>query len=137
MTEAWIGVIGALLGTLVGAGIAALVGLREQQRAPKLLLLEKRVDISGSIFVKLYAVAECIHRDEHGKMLDCINDFNKTLINNIFYLDKKSKLKLTAVQNYLMKSIDEKGIDPKRYVDLMNESVEALHKGIDMKYTPD
>lgn len=36
MSDAWIGVIGTVIGALIGAGIAAFIGLREQQREPKI-----------------------------------------------------------------------------------------------------
>ncbi len=56
-------VITTVIGTLVGSGIAAFISFREQQRGPKLLLLEKRIESYSKLYGTLYEVATCFHRN--------------------------------------------------------------------------
>jgi hypothetical protein len=133
---AWVGVIGTLVGTVVGGFMAAYIAYRGQQREPRLLLLDKRIEAHSELYAKLYRIAECIHQQRAGEETKAgIDAFTVSLVNNMLYLNDKTKKPLLEVHRQLMKSIDENKLEIRVFEVTLNDSLQALSEGIGIEYT--
>ena len=135
MSEAWVGVIGTLVGAIVGGIIAAFVSLRGQQREPRLLVLEKRIEAHGKLFRGLYEISSCLQRDDRQNMSKIIDEFRNIVLNEIFYLDTSTKEHVLKVYNYLMKTLESGELEPTKLMKFINEASHQLFKGVGMDYT--
>ena len=131
MNEAWIGVFGTLAGTLSGGLITAYTSLREQRRAPSLLLLEKRMQKYSETYGQLYSIAQCLHQHLPAAEFEKrIEGFRAGLLSNLLYFDDTVRGKVLTVHNFLMDSIDSGQLDSTRLITLMNEANRALMQSV-------
>ncbi|MEI6066632.1 MAG: hypothetical protein WCP96_04805 [Methylococcaceae bacterium] len=137
MSESLIGAIGAIAGTIVGSLIAAFISYREQEREPRLLLLEKRIGAYGRLYQKIYEIGECFKRNDHENMVYYINEYKKSVLEELFLLDEVTRGVILELFNYLMQTIGEGGLDPKMLDRLIQKTSRQLMKGIGIKYTQD
>ena len=134
--EAWIGVVGAIAGALVGGVIAAYMSYREQQREPKLLILEKRIESHSELYGRLYEIATCIRQNLPPQdMMKRIHEFRSAVLGHLLYVDPQTREKVLAVYNHLMNSVDTGKIEVDRLMVVLNEATRALVDGIEIKYT--
>lgn len=134
MTDAWVGVVGTLVGALVGGAIAVFVGIREQQRAPQLQMLEKRIGAYSRLYRRLFEIAACLQRNEHESMAEQISKFRETTLDALFYLDRSTQAEVLEVYNCLMGSLSKGELDPKELGRLIETASKQLRNGIGMKY---
>lgn len=136
MSDTWVGVIGTVAGALVGGAIAAYMAYRAQEREPRLLVLEKRIDAYSELFGRLYSIAECLHQnlppEEAFKRIDA---FRVSVITCLFYMDPGTKGKVLAVYNHLMSCLDRRQIEKETLMSVLNEATRALADGIGIRYT--
>ena len=131
MNEAWIGVFGPLAGTLSGGLITAYTSLREQRRAPSLLLLEKRMQKYSETYGQLYSISQCLHQHLPAAEFEKrIEGFRAGLLSNLLYFDDTVRGKVLTVHNFLMDSIDSGQLDSTRLITLMNEANRALMQAV-------
>ncbi len=132
MNDAWIGVIGTLAGTLVGGIIAALVSLREQQRAPRLQMLEKKIAAYGLLYGNVFALAASL---QNGVAFpEQFDRFKEALVGNMLYLDNATREKVNPLYTYFVSLKDIRDYDPETVSNLIQEASKQLANGIGMAF---
>lgn len=138
MDPAWIGVTGTALGAVIGAGFTLLVDFREQQRAPRLAVLDQRIAAHQEVYTRVYGLAEAVHRALRGGSADFLGpyaEFKQAIFGRRFYLDSKSREAVGALYNAMQPVLDgTEDLQLDQFQGLVNEAASALHRGIGLRY---
>ena len=136
MSAAWVGLIGTALGAVIGALTAVLVGFHEQQRAPKLQVLDRVIQAHAKIYGSLFAVGESVKRREKPEVtIARIEDFKNDLVANLIFLDaKKTRPMVLDVYNYLMSCLDAGEVNTETFQGFLDSAQPALLSGVGLKF---
>jgi len=133
--DAWIGVIGVIAGTVIGGSIAAYTSFREQKRAPRLLMLEKRMAVRSELYMRLYEIARCVHQNQPPKvMMARIKEYCIAALSQLLYVHPATREKLLVVHNLLQDAIAAKEINVDQLMAALNKALSTLVDSTDIEY---
>ena len=108
---------------------------RAQQREPKLLMLERRIETYSDLYGRLYEIATCLHQNAPSvDTMRRIAEFRSAVLRSLLYVDPKTRAKVLAVYNFLMGALDKKEIRIEDFQGFLNEATSALVDGITIDY---
>ena len=125
--EAWIGLIGAILGAAIGGSIAVYTKFLEEKNKPTLLLLEKRMSIHSELSGLIYQIIWGIDKNwPGGTMVILIDKYRSIMMNDLLYIDPNARSKIIDAHNHLQKLLRTKKVITKKLVDVLNEARGSL-----------